>query len=127
VIVGSSLNDTINAGGGDDLVCGLGGDDGQINGGLGEDKLDGGAGNDRLRGDVSFPPGSGLAAVGGDDDVLYGGSGDDRLVGDSSGKFASGGGHDRPRAMTAWWGTARASLHPAAGTTACSAATVTTT
>jgi Ca2+-binding RTX toxin-like protein len=95
VIVGSSLNDTINAGGGDDLVCGLGGDDGQINGGLGEDKLDGGAGNDRLRGDVSFPRGSGLAAVGGDDDVLYGGSGDDRLVGDSSGDFASGGGHDR--------------------------------
>lgn len=103
VIVGSGAIDTITGKRGDDLVCGGGGED-QINGGPGTDELDGGPGDDRLRGDINLPRGRGLAADGGDDDVLYGAP-----------------------AMTAWWGIARATLPPAAGATACSAAPGTTT
>ncbi|MCT4553414.1 MAG: matrixin family metalloprotease [Pelagimonas sp.] len=50
-ITGSSLNDRIQAGGGDDSLAGFGGDD-LLEGGSGEDALFGGLGNDTLRGGV---------------------------------------------------------------------------
>ncbi|MEM6381041.1 MAG: matrixin family metalloprotease [Pseudomonadota bacterium] len=58
-IVGSSLNDTINAGGGDDTVGGFKGND-TINGGAGNDNMFGGLGNDVI-----------LAGPG--DDIILGG------------------------------------------------------
>jgi len=77
VIKGTPDADTIDALGGDDLVCGGGGNDVLI-GGEGDDTLDGGSGEDTLIGDQEitsyhFEYGN---------DLLLGASGNDRLYGD---------------------------------------------
>ncbi len=67
VIVGTSGRDIINAGGGNDIVCGLGDDD-SIFGGAGNDLLVGGPGRDIIAGSLG-------------DDTLHGGRGRDLLIG----------------------------------------------
>ena len=65
-LIGSSFDDVVDAGGGDDIVAGADGDD-QLSGGAGSDVLAGEAGDDRLAG------GSGA-------DILDGGLGDDTFI-----------------------------------------------
>ena len=77
VIVGTSGDDTIDAGNGGALVFGLGGDD-VITGGNGKDCLVGGDGNDTLSG-------------GNGKDVLLGGEGDDTLRGEVDDDALEGG------------------------------------
>ena len=75
--VGTSGNNRINGGAGNDSLSGLGGDD-QIFGGAGNDRLNGGDGADLLQG------GAGT-------DALYGGEGDDRLSGETGNDALYGG------------------------------------
>ena len=65
-LIGSSFDDVVDAGGGDDIVAGADGDD-QLSGGAGSDVLAGEAGDDKLAG------GSGA-------DILDGGVGDDTFI-----------------------------------------------
>jgi serralysin len=69
--------DTLNGGGGNDLLFGRFGTD-TLNGGTGEDSLDGGDGNDILNGDA-------------DNDTLLGGSGGDSLNGGAGNDSLDGG------------------------------------
>ncbi|VAV97404.1 Alkaline phosphatase, partial [hydrothermal vent metagenome] len=81
VLLGSSENDTVYAGDGDDQISGFAGDD-LLDGGAGNDQIDGGAGNDYVYG-------------GDGDDALTGGLGDDRLYGrDGSDTIRGGDGDD---------------------------------
>ena len=100
VLVGTSGNDTLDAGIGNDLVnAGAGMDD--IQGGTGNDRMYGEAGNDTIRGGT----GINLLNGGGDDDMLFGGSevdtlggglGNDTMFGGSGNDFFFGdGGSDR--------------------------------
>ena len=76
VICGDDDNNTVKAGGGEDIVRGMGGDDklhgeknnDELYGGAGDDTLDGGEGDDDLYGEEG-------------DDILTGGDGDDVLNG----------------------------------------------
>jgi Ca2+-binding RTX toxin-like protein len=74
VIVGTTGNDTIDAGGGVDLICALAGND-TIEGGQGRDTIyaDEGA-------DLVFGEGSGIVVTGGGD-TIHGGAGNDHLLG----------------------------------------------
>jgi Ca2+-binding RTX toxin-like protein len=78
VIYGTYLGDTLDGGGGNDILYGLEGND-LLLGGTGDDQLYAGEGNDTLRG------GDGNDSLYGDDgdDLLHGGKGDDYLVGGS--------------------------------------------
>lgn len=76
-LVGTTVRDSIMAGGGNDYVHGRGGDD-WIFGGDGADRLFGGADNDRLFGNAG-------------NDQLFGGSGDDWLAGGSGINVLAGG------------------------------------
>lgn len=73
---GSSDNDTLNGGAGDDLLQGLDGRD-DLNGFAGDDSLEGGAGGDRMTG------GAGAHSLfgGADNDVMIGNDGRDVLHG----------------------------------------------
>ena len=75
-LTGTSGNDQINGGGGDDIVGGLAGND-TLYGGAGHDSLNGGAGNDLLFGNEGNDSISGGAGF----DSLYGGGGNDTLDG----------------------------------------------
>ncbi len=75
-INGTSGNDVILAGPGDDTINGLEGDD-LICGGPGDDTISGGPGNDKIKGQ-------------GGDDVLSGNDGDDMIVGGGGGDTLSG-------------------------------------
>ena len=75
-ITGTTLNNTINAGGGNDTVSGNAGND-TLLGGSGNDKLYGNAGNDTLLGGIGDDTLSGNAGA----DTLEGGKGDDTLRG----------------------------------------------
>jgi hypothetical protein len=82
VIVGNPLGERIDAGGGDDTICGGMGDD-IVHGGAGNDTILAGSDQDRLFGDAG-------------DDVLLGESGNDDLRGGSGNDRAGGGdGADR--------------------------------
>lgn len=104
VLDGSSLADTINALGGDDLVFARGGNDivdggagsDNINGGDGNDQLSGGLGNDRLYGEAGADTllgGDGNDQIfgGADVDNLAGGQGDDMLDGGTGADTMAGG------------------------------------
>ncbi|NEO32961.1 MAG: hypothetical protein F6K36_21560 [Symploca sp. SIO3C6] len=76
ILQGYGGNDTLNSGAGDDTLEGGSGND-RLNGGSGNDTLEGGSGNDRLSG------GNDNDILSGDtgNDVLSGGSGNDTLIG----------------------------------------------
>ena len=78
VILGTPAGETINAHGGDDVVCGSGGND-VIRGGEGRDRVLGGGGGDRLEG-------------GARGDTLLGGPGPDILLGLAGNDALDGGG-----------------------------------
>jgi Ca2+-binding RTX toxin-like protein len=95
-ITGTSGNDTLTGGGGDDVICGLDGND-VLDGGGGDDAIYGDEGNDRLAGSAGADTlygDDGDDRLAGDDgeDVLAGGPGDDRLAGGSGADHAEGGG-----------------------------------
>ncbi|ODS56469.1 MAG: hypothetical protein ABS36_08795 [Acidobacteria bacterium SCN 69-37] len=75
-IYGTSSNDLIAGGGGDETLIGLAGND-DIDGGGGHDAIHGGAGDDDIAGDA----GDDLIVGGVGNDALDGGSGDDELDG----------------------------------------------
>ena len=85
VVTGSGAH-TVNARGGNDIICGSAGVD-TINGGSGKDKIFGFGGNDVING------GSGADVIsGGDgDDVESGNSGNDTITGDAQDDTLSGG------------------------------------
>ncbi|PLS23173.1 calcium-binding protein [Neptunicoccus cionae] len=89
VFRGSSHNDMMTSGDGDDELSGRSGRD-SLDGGAGDDTVEGGAGNDELGG------GSGNDNVSGNTghDAIYGGSGDDTLNGDGGKDYISGGDDD---------------------------------
>ncbi|MBN6150275.1 hypothetical protein JR065_07985 [Xanthomonas sp. AmX2] len=76
VLLGTSLDDTINANALDNTIGGLAGND-TIRAGGGADALNGGGGNDLLYGDA----GDDLLAGDAGDDLLDGGTGSDQLAG----------------------------------------------
>ncbi|MCB1332884.1 MAG: DUF4214 domain-containing protein [Roseivivax sp.] len=83
--LGSSFDDLLDAGAGNDTVAGYRGDD-TLTGGDGDDQLDGGLGNDRLDGgagadDMFGDDGNDLLLGGAGDDTLDGGAGDDTFEG----------------------------------------------
>jgi serralysin len=80
VATGTTGNDVIDGGNGNDAILGLTGDD-TLNGGNGNDVLDGGGGNDSLTG-------------GNGNDLLYGSVGTDTLVGGNGGDSLDGGAGD---------------------------------
>jgi CSLREA domain-containing protein len=85
VILGTPGNDFIDAGNGDDVICGEGGDD-QIFGSLGNDFIFGGEGDDRLWGNdgndrVRGQQGNDEILGEDGNDFLYGGIGDDVIRG----------------------------------------------
>jgi len=86
IVVTGTGTHTINARGGNDIICGSSGVD-TINGGSGKDKIFGFAGNDILNG------GSGADTIsGGDgDDVESGNSGNDTVTGEADDDTLSGG------------------------------------
>ena len=86
VIMGTSDHDTINAGNGDDRVCGRDGDD-TITGGSGNDIIDGGDDRDRLLGNG----GADTIYGGGHDDTVEGHYGQDTLYGGWGADFVKGG------------------------------------
>ncbi len=75
---GAVINDTITAGGGDDVVYAGDGSD-IVTGGLGDDTIYGGSGDDYLYGNA----GNDSLIGGSGNDLLYGEGGDDTLVGGS--------------------------------------------
>ena len=80
VATGTTGNDVIDGGNGNDAILGLAGDD-TLNGGNGNDVLDGGGGDDSLTG-------------GNGDDLLYGSVGTDSLVGGNGEDSLDGGAGD---------------------------------
>ncbi len=84
--IGSTGDDTIDAGGGHDVVLGAEGDD-DIDGGVGYDWLFGGEGDDDLDGGAG-----GDVLFGGEgDDTIAGGTGDDLMSGDEGDDTLTGG------------------------------------
>lgn len=80
-LLGSSFDDTLGGGNGDDVIFGRGGND-VLDGGLNNDRLVGGAGKDELQGSFG-------------DDTLLGGGGADKLAGgDGDDTLKGGGGND---------------------------------
>ena len=77
---GTTENDKIIAGDGDDSIDGFAGDDG-LNGGEGNDTVNGGAGHDDIK-------------SGGGDDEVYGGEGNDTIKGGSGDDLIDGGDGD---------------------------------
>ena len=88
-IIGTPLDDTINAGGGNDIVDAGDGND-VVNAGNGDDTVGGGLGNDTLSG------GNGDDIVDGNEgiDTLSGGNGNDTLHGGAGNDHVSGGNGD---------------------------------
>lgn len=87
VIMGGPGNDTLYGNGGNDRICGGAGND-TIRGNGGNDRLDGGVDNDWIAGDSGYDiikGGGGLDTLRGgtEDDTLSGNAGDDDLFGDS--------------------------------------------
>ena len=98
VATGTTGNDLIAGGNGNDAILGLVGDD-TLNGGNGNDVLDGGGGNDSLSGgngnDMLFGSVGADSLVGGNgEDSLDGGSGDDELDGGNGRDSLDGGAGD---------------------------------
>jgi len=99
VINGTSQDETLTGGGGDDTINGNSGHD-KLYGNAGEDVINGGYGNDSLFGDAGddvMDGGSGHDYLSGGtgDDTLTGGSGDDTLDGGAGNDDMFGGtGHD---------------------------------
>ena len=92
VLLGSRVDDLVDAGDGRDLVLGRAGWD-DIDGGAGNDKVFGNAGSDVLTGG----DGDDLVSGGRGDDVIAGGAGDDNLrggLGDDTIVFSEGDGDD---------------------------------
>jgi Tol biopolymer transport system component len=92
---GTTKNDTILGGGGDDILNGLQGND-ILDGGDGNDRLSGSEGNDVLRG------GNGKDTLTGDsgNDTLNGGAGNDKLTGGpGKNKYSGGAGVDNINAV----------------------------
>src|SRR5947209_9762277 len=81
IICGSGGHDVINGGGGNDVVFAAGGND-VVNGGAGSDDLNGGSGNDHLNGGG----GNDVENGGGGDDTITGGTGDDAENGNEIGR-----------------------------------------
>ena len=77
-LIGTPLNDILNALAGNDTISGLAGDDLLIGGG-GNDNIKGASGDDRLRGN-------------GGDDMLKGGGGNDNIKGNGGADVINGGG-----------------------------------
>jgi serralysin len=98
VETGTTGNDLIDGGNGNDAILGLAGDD-TLDGGNGNDVLDGGGGDDSLRGgngnDVLYGSvGDDSLTAGNGKDSLDGGAGDDELAGGNGEDSLAGGAGD---------------------------------
>jgi Ca2+-binding RTX toxin-like protein len=85
-IMGTAINDAMNAGDGADTITGLSGDD-YVNAGRGNDVVSGDGGRDTL----SLGDGSDYVEGGDGEDLIYGGSGRDEIWGGSQGDTIHGG------------------------------------
>lgn len=95
VIIRGELRSYVEAGTGNDILCGGSGND-SLNGGAGDDWISGGAGNDWL-GDLAGQntlyggDGDDLILAGDDPDVIYGGAGSDTIFGNGGSDTLYGG------------------------------------